>query len=496
MKNVKSLVFSGFVAVTATFVMSGCSALQETFASQMEVPTVEVQSNRAAIGMTIVRENNVMAFKMPISSGAKWPAAISAEMTPEQKKKLEKILEDNPYFATVHYTKLIQRKMLGSGALVKMAGDLGNVAASALDQTISPLTYRAANKLSVLYGDDKKNWPDLLSFDGSLKNFLDFKDGYKLKTDSLKGDVYKTIGEAVSSLAPVNMQKNLISSNSELLDAYSKVASVKSQKGELETKLQTDSAKAQDKVKNPSYVPFTEAQKEGINKEMAVIDQQIKEAESFADEKEKIYFSLLDQAVIALESDINVDDMNYVNLARNVNIVSNEIKDSAIDAYAAFGLATTNILANNSILNFPKELASLAVAKANVPLNMQDKYNDRVAKLVQNAIHLLPNILIGTYYANKQSTLAGKYESFTKIIITAYDKKKEQEKAADKDAKALEQKEVKPETGGDVKTDAEVKPAEQIQVEPAVEEKVELKPSVKAEVKTSTKKSKKSKKVI
>lgn len=492
MKNIKSLVIGGFVAITATFVMSGCSALQETLACQMEVPTVEVQSNRAAVGMTIVRENNIMAFKMPISSDAKWPAAISVEMSPEQKKKLDKILEDNPYFATVHYTKVIQRKMLGSGALVKMAGDYGSVAAMAIEQTVSPITYRAANKLSVLYGDDKKNWPDLLSFDGSLKNFLEFKDGYILKTDSLEGDVYRSIGEAVSSLAPVNMQKNLISANSELLDAYGKVASIKSQKGELQTKLQTDVAKKQDRVKNSNYVFLTEVQKQDINSDLAVIEQKIKEAESFADEKEKIYFSLLDQAAIALESDINVDDINYVNLARNVNIVSNEIKRGAIEAYAAFGLATTNILANNSIVNFPKELASLAVAKANVPLSMQDKYNDRVVKLVQNAIHLLPNIFIGTYYADKQSTVADKYKSFTDLIIIAYDKKKEQEKAANKDVKVPEQKdtrEVKAEVNEEVKVNSEAKPAEQIKVEPAVDEKAEAKPEVKVEVKTNTKKS-------
>lgn len=474
MKNIRNLILSGFIVIAVTFSVSGCSALQETLASQMEIPSMEIQSNRVAVGMTIVRENNIMAYKMPISSEAKWPAMVSAEITPAQKKKLSKILEDNPYFATVYYTEQTQRKILGSGALVNMAGSLGSTTAQAINQTISPLTYRAANKLNVLYGDDAKNWPDLLSFDGSLKNFLDFKDDYKLRSDSLIGDVHQSIGEAVASLAPINMQKNIISANSELLDAYDKVASMKSQKGDLETKLKTDITAARYKAKNPNYVSFAEAQRQAISREIAIVEQKIKYAESFADEKEMIYFSLLDQAIIALESDINIDDIDYVNLARNINIVSNEIKVSAIEAYTAFGLAIGNITANNTIVKFPSELQSLATAKASVPLGLRDKYDERLTRLIKNAIYLLPNIFVGTYYANKQSTLAGKYEKFTNIIILAYDKKKDQEKAAEKDAKIVDQKdnqEIKPKDAQEIKVDTEVKPVKQIQIEPAVEEK-------------------------
>ncbi|MEA2092016.1 MAG: hypothetical protein U9O83_06595, partial [Campylobacterota bacterium] len=62
----------------------------------------------------------------------------------------------------------------------------------------------------------------------------------------------------------------------------------------------------------------------------------------------------------------------------------------------------------------------------------------RVARLAKNAVYLLPNMLIGTYYANKQSSLAQKYENITNIILLAYETKIQQEAAAKEDAeKAL-----------------------------------------------------------
>lgn len=437
---IRKLVLNGAAIAIAAFVMSGCSALQEGLASQMEVPTLENQANRVAIGMTIVRENNIMAFKLPISADAKWPTMVTRDINDTDKKFINDALMDSPYFSTVHYTKPIQRQMLGTGLLMSQLGDAGNIAAQVLDQSVSPLTYRAIQKLVIFYGNDKKNWPDVFKYDPSLKNFLDFKDGKMKKIDSPKGDVYKTIGDAVISLAPVNMHKDLTAANKEMLEGFADVAVEQAKKGVLETEIKEDEAKSNDMTKNPNYTPFSAEKKMENEKELATIETQIKEKESIANEKEAIYFQLLDQAVVALESEINIDDANYVKLAKNVNMVANEIQVSSTEAYASFGLALGNIAANNIVLNFPKELESLAVAKAAVPLNLQDKYNERVVRLVKNAVYLLPNIFIGTYYANKQSNLAQKYENVTKIILLAYEVKEQQEadakKAAD-EAKAL-----------------------------------------------------------
>lgn len=429
MMNMNKRVLLNLLVVSVSgFIISGCSALKEGLAAQMEVPTLENQANRVAVGMTIVRENNIMAFKMPISADAKWPLMVSSEISDEDMKFVDNALSDGPYFSTAHYTKAIQRKMLGSGALMSQFGDMGALTSMVLDKTVSPLTYRAVKKLKIFYGDDKKNWPNVFNYDSSLDNFLDFKDGKFQDIDSPTGDVYSTIGEAVIALAPVNLQKDLTEARLEMLDGYAEVASIKSLKGQLETTLKSDIADAAEaQKKRKSYDGLSSSEKQDIKKELSTTESQIKEAESLANEKELIYFQLLDEFLVSLESDINIDDENYVKLARNINVVSTEIQVSATEAYTAFGLALSNIVANNIILNFPTELESLAIAKMYIPMKLQSNYNKRIGRLVKNAIYLLPNIFIGTYYAHKQSNLAEKYENLTEIILLAAEIKAEQE---------------------------------------------------------------------
>ncbi len=429
MTKKKSLWIQIIAIAVAGVAMSGCASLQEGFASQMEVPTLEKQANRVATGMTIVRENNIMAFKMPISADAQWPTMISAELNATQKQDIANILQTGPYFATVHYTEDIQRKLLGSSATLSALGQYGNLVGSLLNQPISPLTFRAIQKLEAFYGKDKKNWPNVFNFDSSLNNFLDFKDGQMKEVEALSGDVYQNLGSAMIALTPINMQKDLTVARTEMLQAYEDVAAIKAEKGEKETTLKTDVAKTKSK-EDKDYTPLTNQKKLAIKNDLKVIEERSDQAESIADEKELIYFALLDEAVVALQSDINIDDINYVNLAKNVNIVSKEIQSGATEAYTSFGLALTNIAANNIILKFPTELESLARAKSYVPSNLQAKYNERIARLVKNAVYLLPNIFIGTYYAHKQSGLAEKYQAVTDIIVLAYQVKIDQENAA------------------------------------------------------------------
>ncbi|WP_324171064.1 hypothetical protein [Sulfurimonas sp.] len=403
------------VSLTA-LVMSGCSSMMEGLQSQMEVPTLENQANRVAIGMTIVRENNIMAFKKQISADAKWPALVSADISETQDKFIIDSLMDDPYFSTVHYSDAIQRKMLGSSSGMSMLGDYADFASSLLNQKVKPLTKRAIQKIIILYGEDKANWPNIFNFDSTLDNFVEFNDGNLQDIEAVTGDVYETLGEAVISLIPINLQKDLSVARDEMLDGYVEVASIKSEKGDLQTKHKIYITRTQEKL--------------DIEKEISFVETRIKVAESVADEKEAIYFELLDQAVVALESDINIDNENYVKLAKNVNIVSNEIQIGAVQAYTSFSLASANIISSNIVLMFPKELESLAIAKANVPINLQANYDERLVRLVKNAVYLLPNILIGTYYANKQSSLAEKYESVTNIILLAHQTKVEQDLSA------------------------------------------------------------------
>ena len=392
------------------FVVSGCSAVQETFSSQMEVPTLENQANRVAVGMTIVRENNIMAQKMPISADALWPEMVAQEMDDSTRGLINQAVKNDPYFATAHYTKHIQRKMLGSSQNLNALGKYANLTATILDQSVSPLTYRALQKITIFYGKDEKNWPDIFNYNGSFSNFLEFENGNLQDIESPTGDIYATIGEAVISLTPTNLQKDLKVIRIEMLDSFDEVVSCKSQIGELETEL-----------KNGSHKKFE------LERELALLRRKSQEVESLANEKEAIYYELLDGAIIAIESEIDLNDKNYFKLAKNINLVSQEIYIGATEAYTSFGVALGNIASNDIIENFPTELESLALGKAFVPMRLQSKYNQRVLRVAKNAMYLLPNIFMGSYYASKQLSLARKYENITELILLAYETKEIQE---------------------------------------------------------------------
>ena len=395
--------------------ISGCSAIKESVASQIEVPTLEKQVNRVAIGMDIVRENNVMAMKMKISGDATWPQAIAADLNSTHEKVLAAIIRNDPYYKTVHYSEPIQRKMLGGSAtannLNKSLGfDIGALASVVADP-ISPLTYRAAQKAEALYGSDPRNWPDLYSFGGGLTNFLDFQTGNLKLVEAGSTDVYDTLTQALIALTPVNFQKDLTLAKSDLDNAQDNVASLEGQKTSLQGELK----------KNP-------ANRYNINQQLQDIELQLNQATTQADEKEKIYFTMLDSAVNALKSDIRLSD-DQVKLARNVNIVSKEIEGGAKEAYAAFGVVLLNVGAQPILQNFPREMESLVFAAARFP-RFADQFRVRIERLTKNALYFLPNLGMGTYYAYKQSSLAAKYEEVSSIIVEAADAKEKADKAA------------------------------------------------------------------
>lgn len=405
------------VSVLAAFSMgiSGCSAIKESVASQMEVPTLEKQVNRVAIGMDIVRENNVMAMKMKISGDATWPQAIAADLNSTHEKVLAAIIKNDPYYRTIHYSEPIQRKILGGSAVTNnlnksLGFDVGALAGAVAD-SISPLTYRAAQKAEVLYGPDPKNWPDLYSFDGGLTNFLDFKSGNLQLVEAGSTDIYDTLTQALIALTPVNFQKDLTLAKSDLDNAQDAAASLEGQKTSLQGELKKGGT-------NQYY----------INRQLQDIEIQLQQANSVADEKEKIYFTMLDSAVNALKSDIRLSD-DQIKLARNVNIASKEIESGAKEAYAAFGVVLLNVGAQPVLKNFPRELESLVFAAARFP-RFADQFRARIERLTKNALYFLPNLGMGTYYAYKQSSLAGKYEEISSIIVEAADAKEKADKAA------------------------------------------------------------------
>lgn len=425
MKKITANLLHVSIAATIVAGISGCSVLKETLASQAEVPTLEKQVNRVAIGMDIVRVNHVMANKIKISGDTTWPKLIATDLNTTQEKALAAILKQDPYYATIRHTEPIQRKILGGSALANQLNgavgfDLGALAGAVADP-ISPLAYRAAQKAQVLYGDDPKQWPDLFSFDGGLKDFLEFKSGTLKMVEAGQSDAYETLSEALIALTPTNFQKDLTLAKSDLDKAQAAAAELEGQKSSLEGELKK--------------TPTNEV---SLNAQIDALKPKIKQANTTADEKEKIYFTMLDSAVTAMKADIKLTDAQ-VSLARNVNTAAKEIETGATEAYGAFGVAVANIAMQPILQHFDNELRSLQAVSRHFP-QFSSQINTRIERLTKNAIYFLPNMGMGTYYAHKQSSLASKYEDITAVIVDAADaKEKAEKKAAEEAAKEAKQ---------------------------------------------------------
>ncbi len=404
MKNIIALLIS-FLIISG---ITGCAMTQELIQSQIETPTLEAQANRVAIGMGIIRENNII-MNMKISSDAVWPSDISAEISLEQEKLINEGLSDDPFFATHRYSDPIQQVILGGYSNVH----------------ISALTYRAFQKIVILYGKDRRNWPSFFTFSSDMSNFHTFQDGKLKEITAVKGDEYENTDAAIIALMPVGYRKNLTKSLHERDLEAEKVIILEGEKGELETRLKADEAKQSDDYKEP-YTPLSGKEKSKIESQISVLETKIDHQEEIADEKEEIYYTFLDEAVEILQNDIKLDD-EHINLARNIKLVSENISDGAGEAAALFAIAIANIGLKDVVQNIPTEIASLIAGKAMVPSSLQDIYNERIERLKNNAIYLIPTIGMGSYYAVKQKSTANKYALIADIIIEAADARKESE---------------------------------------------------------------------
>ena len=404
-------VLLGVTGVAVALLFSACSTMMEAGQSQLEVPTLEAQANRVAVGMGIVRENNMIA-NMPIASDSRWPEALAADITAEQEHAINEGLDSDPYFATHRYSDAIQLQILGGYFVPK----------------VSALTYRAFQKIVILYGEDATNWPSFFEFNADLSAFQKFRDGTPKAVEAVQGDMHESIGDAVIALLPENYQEDLRQSRAAMREAAREVLLLEGRKGELETVLKADVAK-QSEDYNGTYTPLTLDEKLDIDAQITTLETEIETQEAAASETEEIYFTLLDNAAEAVKNAMDLD-AQQVGLARNIYTACEEIRAGAGEAGTLFTLALANIGLKSVIQNIPKEMKSLAIASLNVPPSLRKKYKERMARITKNAIYLLPTIAMGSYYATKQYNVAGKYMNIAEIIIEADDVRKEAEQAA------------------------------------------------------------------
>jgi hypothetical protein len=306
-----------------------------------------------------------MINELPVSVDAAWMDSIITDITPEQEQAILKKLEKDPYFGTVHLTDIQSGNLVG------------------LHSKLTPLEKSLYQKIDTFF----EKYPNIYVLTASIEKMLKFEGGALKPVNAIKGDSYKNLEEAVLSLVPANSKKELQVSISDYKKSLDAVARKKAVLGDLEK---------------------DEASKEANKEKIAVIEQEIKDLEKIADEKEKI---MDEQWKVAIANiDTSIDDKKIA-LAKKIYKVLTAINDGTLQASCLYTTALAKTY--QSLGQLDDEAKRLALATAVSPALMQK----RIARLKDNAIMTIPNILVGSYAIAKQKIFVNKYIDVVEKIV-------------------------------------------------------------------------------
>lgn len=340
----------------------------------IESANMEKQVNRVATATAILKASNEMLYRMPISADAKWVEDLSRDISPASEKSMQSKLLNDPFFATVQLTDIASRNM---GTLF-----------SKLTPAESYL-YETLEKLYASYP------PDIYTLSSNIDELQKFKGGKLKNISAMSGDKYNNIGEAILSLVPVNIKKDLKKS----IDDYNKAGDAVAKKKETIAKLSKDDAA---KKANAEKITFAETE--------------LRELEKTTDEKEKIMDEFWKKAVAELDTNINEKKMKLV---RKIQTVLSVVDDGAILAGCTY--ATALAKGYSSLMGLSSEIQMLGVSRAAAVANakMNDLMQKRIERLSRNAVMALPNIAVGVYLIAKQQVFVSKYNDVVNKLVKA-----------------------------------------------------------------------------
>jgi len=399
-KMAQHLLLSLFVLFTVTSCAGIISSLKETGSAALEDPSVEKQLNRISLGINIIKTNHDILYNMPVSSDAEWVDKIVAEITDETKKRIEGQLKEDPYYATVAFTDRIKQQRQNKSGINNLFGE------------ISPLTYQFYNRMNALYTDIDihNNIPDIYQAPTCIDEYKQFKDVKLIEVEAQKGTRYPNVEEAVIALTPD--PDTLKDARSEWNEKMVVVAELKQTTSELEAFIDDDN--------NVGHSELEEKKEE-----LAVKKVELENAEKSADEQESIYSELLKEAVVVLESEY---DPERVPLAKKLDKLLEAVDTGAVQAGVLFTTAIAKMTSSIEQIEFElKVFEDVKLASwfhGNDTIIQQMNY--RQDRIVKNAIYAIPNITIGSYYAVKQSLIAGKYQKIVEVILDAYEAEQKQ----------------------------------------------------------------------
>ncbi len=368
---------------TKTSPLASCA--KESATALFEKANMEKQVNRTATATAILKASNLMLYKLPISSDAKWVDEISQDISPQREKEIAKKLVNDPFFATVQLTDVISGSPL------------------TIFQNLTPAEtylYETLEKLYVTY-------PDIYTLSTSLEELQNFKGGKQRGVAAMKANKFKNIEEAVISLVPVNLQKDLKKSIFDLKKSNESVAK---------------------KKENIAVLSKDDKAKKENGEKIAVAEAELKELEKNADEKENIMDEFWKKSIAELDTNINDEKMKLV---KKIKTVLSVVDDGAILA----GCTYTTALAKGytSLGGFENEMKVLGAVTVVAPGKMKGLMQKRVQRLSKNTLLAIPNIAIGTYMIVRQQMFASKFSDVINKLVKADE---ENQKAKDEQKQA------------------------------------------------------------
>ena len=396
----------------------------ESSSALIESPNVEQQINRVAVGISFIRLNTVILQDMPISGDSEWVDELVKPMDSKLYKKVmnSPAVKNDPYYSTVAITNAL----LGRASL-----------------SMSPLNARLYLELLKIYKNDtnvaknekgKYAIPDIYALPSfkDMNTFLKFPQenhGKKvelIEVNAKKFNLYENVKLATISLTPKKYQKKLIEAMNNYDKAKLAVAKVKGEVKELKAKLDDNK-----NVNNPNRKKWEQSLK--------MKENELEKSEKDLDIVEEIYVKLIEEAALAIESNIQSDfRVKKVPLAKKLQKLLDLIDNNSMGAITMFTAASTHLL-KNGIGTLDKELQALTAAQAISSLtgNQKEFISERLARMGKGAIMLLPNIAVGMYFAAKQSHEAGKYQVIVDKVLEIAKAQEEAEKAAKEAAKKV-----------------------------------------------------------
>ena len=158
-----------------------------------------------------------------------------------------------------------------------------------------------------------------------------------------------------------------------------------------------------------------------------------KKEEQLTDEKQDIYYKLIEEAATAIENNF---DPSKVTLAKKIDKLLDIVDNNAVGALSMFTAGGAGLLRGLGVLD--KEITAMTQAQALTTLVGKQKafIAQRLERLGKGALLALPNIFIGGYYAGKQLSLVRQYKKIVGAVLDGAKALEEQQKETkEKDGK-------------------------------------------------------------